>query len=76
MAEGQWYYCLKHRAVEPYEACRSDDRLGPYATRGEAEHALERARERNEIWDNDPRFNDRDPDEDPDDSGGAVPFVP
>jgi hypothetical protein len=32
--------------------------LGPYRTREEAEHAMERVDERNEAWDNDPRWND------------------
>ncbi|WP_040163156.1 hypothetical protein [Nigerium massiliense] len=63
MAEGQWYYCLKHHAVEPFEACRSEDRLGPYPTREEAAHALEKVQERNEEWDNDPRFNDDEDDD-------------
>ena len=34
------------------------DRLGPYKTREEAERALERVEERNEEYDNDPRWND------------------
>ena len=32
MADGEWYWCLKHHAVEPYDGCRSEERLGPYAT--------------------------------------------
>ena len=51
MAEGQWYWCLKHQAVEPYEACKAEDRLGPFATREEAAKALERVQERNDQWD-------------------------
>lgn len=58
----EWYFCLTHHSVEPFEGCKAADRLGPYATRGEAAMALEHAAERNEAWDNDPRFND--PDED------------
>ena len=54
----EWYYCLAHHGIERYEGCRSADRLGPYPTRAEAEHALERAQERNEEWDNDPKWND------------------
>ena len=34
------------------------DRLGPYKTREEAERALEIVEERNEAYDNDPRWND------------------
>lgn len=60
-----WYYCLDHRAVEPYEGCRSATRLGPYATAVDAGRALERAAERNEEWETDPRFNDPDEDEEP-----------
>jgi hypothetical protein len=63
MAQGQWYYCLDHHAVEPYEACKSETRLGPYATPAEAANALQRVAQRNEDWENDPRFND-DEDED------------
>ncbi|MBK8461423.1 MAG: SPOR domain-containing protein [Micropruina sp.] len=64
MAEGQWYWCLTHKAVEPYEACRAEVRLGPYSTKEEAGRALERVAERNESWDTDPRFNDPEDDED------------
>ena len=46
----QWYYCLKHRTVEGEIGCRARDRLGPYATREEAEHALDKVKERNEKW--------------------------
>jgi hypothetical protein len=54
----KYWYCLKHHAVEPPEGCAYADRLGPYATEEEAEHALEKVQERNEAWDNDPRWND------------------
>ncbi len=49
--ERRWWFCLKHHTVEPDAGCRAKDRLGPYATREEAEHALEIARRRNEEWD-------------------------
>lgn len=58
MAQGEWYYCLDHHAVEPYEGCKSATRLGPYATPADAANALEKVAERNEDWENDPRFND------------------
>ncbi|NUR31521.1 MAG: hypothetical protein HOV83_37730 [Catenulispora sp.] len=45
-----WYYCVKHGTVEPAGACAAKDRLGPYATREDAEHALQRVQERNEAW--------------------------
>jgi hypothetical protein len=46
-----WWYCLRHQNVEQGAGCPGKDRLGPYATREEAEHALDRVRERNEEWD-------------------------
>jgi hypothetical protein len=58
MAAGEWYYCLDHHAVEPYEGCKSATRLGPYPTPADAANALQRVAERNEDWENDPRFND------------------
>ncbi|MGH1562559.1 hypothetical protein [Mumia sp. DW29H23] len=58
MADGKFYYCIKHHAVEGEEGCKALDRLGPYDTREEAERALEIAQERNERWDNDPDWND------------------
>ena len=42
MQSSDWYYCLDHRAVEPYEGCRSASRLGPYRTIDEAWAALAR----------------------------------
>ncbi len=57
MADGDWYYCLDHKTVEPYVGCKSENRLGPYPTRDEAEHALQKVAERNEAWDNDPKWN-------------------
>ncbi|KAA1423584.1 hypothetical protein FE697_008275 [Mumia zhuanghuii] len=58
MADGTFYYCIKHHAVEGEEGCRAIDRLGPYASREEAGRALEIAQERNEKWDEDPDWND------------------
>lgn len=54
----QFWYCVKHHDVEPEEGCRAKDRLGPYASREEASQALAKVEERNERWDNDPRWND------------------
>jgi hypothetical protein len=48
---GEWYYCLRHKTVEEGMQCPAKNRLGPYATRTEADHALDRVRERNEDWD-------------------------
>ncbi len=63
--EPEYWYCLKHHRVEPREGCRNADRLGPYATQQEAAAALQKVKERNEDWDNDPAWNDTD-DEDND----------
>lgn len=64
MAESeQWYWSLKqHRVVGEGEE-KAEDRLGPYATREEAEQALKRVGDRNESWDNDPKWNDQDEDD-------------
>ncbi len=59
MADTYWF-CLEHHRVEGEDGCRSADRLGPYATRAEAERALDKVAERNETWDNDPDWNDDD----------------
>lgn len=75
MGEGQWYYCLDHKAVEPYFGCRSATRLGPYASREEAQEALERVAERNDEWETDPRYHDAEEEaEQPDDTEGWGPF--
>ena len=39
------------RSRRPDTACPGKDLLGPYATREEAAHALEKVKERNEEWD-------------------------
>jgi len=53
---GDWYYCLKHKTVEQGMVCPGSNRLGPYPTEAAATRALETARERNEAWDKDPRW--------------------
>jgi hypothetical protein len=59
MAEGQWWFDLKTKTVVPdNNETKIADRLGPYKTREEAERALEIVEERNEAYDNDPRWND------------------
>lgn len=72
MSDGKWWFCLTHRIVEPYDGCKSDTRLGPYQTYGEAAGALERAAQRNIEWDEDPRFTD--PEDEDDDMEGWGPF--
>src|SRR3712207_7918125 len=44
MAQGPWFYCLKHHTVEDRDGCAERHRLGPYDTREEAEHALQGVR--------------------------------
>ncbi|MEV5484246.1 MULTISPECIES: hypothetical protein [Streptomyces] len=56
---GEWFYCLNHQTVEEGPECRAADRFGPYATREEASHAMETARERNLEWDTDPKWHDK-----------------
>ncbi|MFE2440982.1 hypothetical protein ACWDHW_33295 [Streptomyces melanosporofaciens] len=58
---GEWYYCIRHQKVEEGPECRAADRLGPYGSRQEAARAMETARERNEEWQNDPRWRDDEP---------------
>ncbi len=52
MAE-QWYWCLDHGAAERAEAggCAPDRRLGPYASREEAENWKAQFEARNKAWD-------------------------
>lgn len=50
MAEGPFYYCLAHSTVEEREGCRSANRMGPYATREEAENWQGTVARRNEEW--------------------------
>src|SRR4051794_32524754 len=59
MAQGDWWFDLKtHQVVPDNNDTKVTDRLGPYKTREEAQRALERVEERNEEYDNDPRWND------------------
>ena len=55
----EFFYCTKHQAVEGHEGCAARHRLGPYATRADAENALAAAAERTKAWDEDPTWNDR-----------------
>jgi hypothetical protein len=49
--EQQWWFCLRHKAVEPEAGCPGKDRLGPYPTREAAAAALDTVRQRNVEWD-------------------------
>lgn len=53
-----YFFCLKHHTVEGQDGCRASDRLGPYETEAEAARALDKVEERNEAWDDDPKWND------------------
>ena len=46
-----WYYCLEHHRAEPHDGCPNSERLGPYETQDEAEHALELAAQRTAAFD-------------------------
>ncbi|MCZ2525219.1 hypothetical protein [Streptomyces sp. HB2AG] len=61
---GEWFYCLVHKKVEEGPECPARDRLGPYSTPAEAQHATEISEQRNQEWENDPRWHDE-PDEGP-----------
>jgi len=59
MADQQWWYDLTSKSVVSDDNdTKVTDRLGPYSSREEAERALEKVDERNEAYDNDPRWND------------------
>jgi hypothetical protein len=62
LMEEEWYYCIRHRRVEPKFGCRMTNRLGPYPTREEAERALEKVETRNVEWDEDPDWKDEEAD--------------
>jgi hypothetical protein len=49
--EDLWWYNLRTQRVEQGPGDPNSERMGPYASRAEAETALERARSRNEAWD-------------------------
>ena len=54
-----YWFCVKHHAVESGpDMCPPIERLGPFDTEAEASRALDKAEERNEAWDNDPKWND------------------
>ncbi len=58
-SDGEYWFNVKlHRVETTEDLSPSKDRLGPYATRAEAERALEKAAQRNEDWDGDPDWND------------------
>lgn len=58
--EDLWYYNLKTRQVEHGDGARAEDRLGPYPTKEAAQNAMQTVQQRNEAWDNDPKWSDKD----------------
>jgi hypothetical protein len=48
-----WWYNLLSGKVEEGAGAPNSERLGPYETEADAQHALEKAKERNEAWDKD-----------------------
>lgn len=46
-----WWYNLRTQQVEQGPGDPNSERMGPYATREEAESALDRAHERSDAWD-------------------------
>ncbi len=47
-----FYYCLKHKTVEPDGSqCEATQRMGPYPTAEAAENWRQTVEERNEAWD-------------------------
>jgi len=51
MALEQWWFNLRTQQVEQGEGDPNSERLGPCATRDEAEGVLDRMRSRNEAFD-------------------------
>ena len=51
MSEEQWYYDIATGQALQGKVTNWDNRMGPYATRAEAEAALAKAKARNEAWD-------------------------
>jgi hypothetical protein len=48
---GEWWFNLRTQQVEEGQGDPNSERLGPYATREEADGVLARMRERNEAFD-------------------------
>jgi hypothetical protein len=47
----QWWFNLRTLTVEQGPGDPNSERMGPYATREEAQSAMERAHARSEAWD-------------------------
>lgn len=51
----EFYYNLETHEIEEGKVSSWSNRMGPYKTREQAQHALEIAAARNEKWDEDDR---------------------
>ncbi|WP_448061040.1 SPOR domain-containing protein [Cellulomonas hominis] len=51
----EYYYNIATGQVEQGKVSDWANRLGPYATREEAQHALEKARARSQAWEDEER---------------------
>ena len=52
-AMAEYWYNIKTHEVEEDRLSDWSQLIGPYKTRQEAEHALEKVRARNEVWEKD-----------------------
>jgi hypothetical protein len=53
--DDQWYWCLRHNAVEQGPGCPGGERYGPYPSADAAEHWRDKVAERNVAWDEEDR---------------------
>jgi hypothetical protein len=61
MADDDWWYNLKTNTVEQdADRGKAADRLGPYASSEEAQHALDKVAERNAAADREDDWGDED----------------
>ena len=51
MDDGQWWFNLRTQEVEEGQGDPNSERLGPYATREEAQGVLGRMHDRNDAFD-------------------------
>lgn len=47
---GQFYWCLRHKQVETTDRCGAEMRMGPYDTAEQAQAFAEKAKDRNDAW--------------------------
>ena len=59
MSENEYWFCLKHHTVEGEDGCPQRRPARPLRLRRGGRRApWRRSQERNEEWDNDPKWND------------------